>query len=839
MTPDGEVKTLSGPDLRLVLGLEGTTGFITRVTLPLREKDEDVPVVASFPTQQDLLACIKEVAGSSLPLWHVSFCNPEWLAKKALALSRDFQPGETVPMALFVYPKAREEEIGERLAAMVQSNGGTVLEEATARHEWEERYYPMRLKRLGPSLIPSEAVVPIEKLEGVLRDIGAQVKGLAMEGVLVSGKEATLLAFLVGDERTMAYALGYSKSLAVADIACRHGGRPYSAGLFFGDRAAEILGPDRLATLAEYKKRFDPGGLFNPGKINGLDSPALRAAMAAARITRPLLGLAEAVVPKTPKESRKIPPGILYEAYACTQCGYCRNVCTLFGGREWESSSPRGKWYFLRKYAEGKAELTQEMVYTFLLCTTCKRCDDVCQVNIPIQDLWDQWRGVLIQEKGFATFPVFEMMGASFELENNIWAGFRRERDAWLPPEVEVLPEGETGYWAGCTASYLETDIAQNAVRMLKEGGVKFTYLGTDEACCGVPFLVSGKWDLFARAVGHNIAQLKKRGVRKLIVSCPGCWVALHHFYPRWAPKVGLAWDIHLKHTTEVGAELVKEGRLKFKQPVNKRVTWHDPCHIGRHGGIYEPPRELLRAIPGLEYVEMASNREKGRCCGSVLTRVGEPATSDIIAGQRLAEAEAVEADLLTTTCPCCEFQLRVGGKSIGSPVRVVDFGEIVAEALGYKATAARDMTAACNEAWAVFRKAIAAMSLEGMVDMMHQLMPGMFNLMPGVMQTGMKAMRAMPDPVQDAMLGMMDRMMPVMMPRMMDLMMPKMLPDVEKLMQEQIPDMPESMRALLPQMLPLIMERVMPHMLPRLIPLVKGRMLHLMKEHLREKVGA
>ncbi|MDN5347895.1 MAG: hypothetical protein PWP65_1459 [Clostridia bacterium] len=833
--PSGEIARFTGQDLELICGLEGITGLITNITLKCRKAEADVPLLFSFPTRAELLAFLVDLEERKLPLWHVSFSSPEFVAKKQQALKQGKLPHNR-PLALVVYPQGREKEVRAETVALAQAHKGAALDRELARHEWEERYYPMRLKRLGPSLIPSEAIVPIGRLDTFLQEIEQNIKGLAIEGTLVADGTTTILGFLNGDERTLAYTIGYSKSLMIADLARQHGGRVYSLGLFFGDQAGEILGETKKNRLEAYKKQIDPQNLFNPDKILGSDKTALRLAMKVARLTRPVLGLVESLAPKKPKESCALPRHILYEAYACAQCGYCRNVCTLFGGRGWESASPRGKWYILRKYAEGKLELTQDIVNTFLLCTTCKRCDAVCQVNIPIQGLWDELRGILIKEKGYPTFPAFEMMGASFELQNNIWASFRRDRDAWVPEDVDILDKGEIGYWAGCTASYIETDIAENAVHILKEGGIPFTYLGRDEACCGVPFFVAGKWGVFEQAVRHNINELNKRGVKTLIVSCPGCWVALNHYYTHWAPKFGLEWNVKIKHITEVTAELLKEGRLKFKRPLNFRVTWHDPCHIGRHGGIYEPPREVLSYLPGVEFQEMASNRENSRCCGSVLTRIGEPPTSDIIAGQRLEEAREIGAGTVITTCPCCEFQLRVGAQSNNMPLQIRDFSNLVAEALGYEV---KDPTPFVHEMWGVFAKAIQSMSLEGMVEMMTELMPGMFGLLPGSMQLGISAMKKMPDTVQNALLKVAGGMMPKMMPKMMAQMLPQMLPEVQKIMEKKIPDMPPSMHKLLPDMLPIVMKNVLPGVLPALMVLMKDRMLQAMKEQIKHKKGA
>jgi len=398
--------------------------------------------------------------------------------------------------------------------------------------------------------------------------------------------------------------------------------------------------------------------------------------------------------------------------------------------------------------------------------------------------MWDRMRGLVIHEKGYHTFPGFEMMASSFVRQSNIWAGARAERDKWVPDDVEPLKKGKVAYWAGCTASFVEWDIAQNAVHILKEGGIDFTYLGQDEACCGIPFYAAGKWDLFAKAVEHNINELNKRGVEEIVISCPGCWVTLNHYYREWSKKLGLKYNVKIKHIAEVTAELVKEGRLKFKQTPKDagRLTYHDPCHIGRHGGIYEAPRDVLKAIPGVELVEMEHNRENGLCCGSVLSRVGRPPAADAIGAFRMAEAEKVNADIVLTSCPCCEVQLRVGARFKKSPVRVLDFSDIVAEALGYEVS---DPTHTVLDAWDVFGTAIDIMTVDGMADMMSKMMPEIMEAMPGVMKRMMGVMTAMPALLRQPMLSMMEKMIPVLMPRLLPSMLPALMPRSLELMKE------------------------------------------------------
>lgn len=847
VTPEGDVRKLTGDDLELVNRAEGITGFIVEVTLRTRPLEEQKILAAAFAKLEDLSAALLEIRDARLPLWHVSVSTAEFVRTKQEALSLGQggnghgdghgEVSHTVPVptgrhiATFVYPASRSDMVDSALSSILAAHNAEIQPEAVARHEWDERFYPMRMKRLGPSLVPSEGILPVSSLPQVVAEASEKLQGIAIEGHLVGPDEITLLCFLREDERTGSYMIGFSKSLTMLGIIQRHGGRPYSVGLYFTDQAEAALGKEKVERLAAFKKQHDPGSLMNPGKIlTGTGNPVLiRAAMAAAKVAEPVMGLAERLLGDTPHMKRNLAENLAFDAFACAQCGYCRDVCTLYNGKQWESASPRGKWFFLRKYAQGKVDLDQRMVDNFLQCTTCKRCDPVCQVNIPIQGRWDDLRRVLVQEKGFQTFPAFEMMGASFESQLNIWAANRQERDAWFPDDVTYEEKAEIGYWAGCTASYVESDIAENAVHILKEGGVKFTYLAKDEACCGVPFFVAGKMDDFEAAVRHNLQQLKAHGVKKLVISCPGCWVAFSHYYRHWAHEFGLEYDIEPVHISEITADLIKEGKLHFKKEINQKLTWHDPCHIGRHGGIYEAPREVIKAIPGVEYQDMAHNRENGLCCGSVLTRISDQTVSNRIAKDRVAEAEEIGADAILTTCPCCEVQLRVGAAKNGQKVPILDFTDVVAEALGYEVKDSRENV---QYMWGVFEKAIAAMTVEGMVEMMGQMMPEMMNAMPGVMQKAMERVASMPSVVQEPTLAAMEKMMPAMMPSLLPSMMPKLMPKVIDLMKEMIPDMPSSMEEMLPDLLPKVMAKIMPPMVPQAAPKIAP----IMTDYLRSK---
>ncbi len=857
VTPNGEIKTLTGEEMDLITEAEGITGLITAASIRVRIFDEDTPVVVTFPSTKQLLKTVFEINQRQLPLWHVSFFNANFINKQAEAEiaaaavkprwgeeetdihQATLQVNKEGHAALFVYPASREPSVKPGLLQIVEANEGKVASPTEADKIWQERFYPIRLKRLGPSLISSEAIVavPVINLGQSVAEIERKFPEIAIDVTMLSHEQASILGHLLGDERSPSYTFEFPRSMEIIDIACQFGGCPYSVGLYFTSFARRNLGGDKVWKLLAYKKEIDPNWLFNPGKIlpENRNPGMLKLTLKAGQLAQPVMGIGRALFSHKPKLAKKIPSQIAYEAYSCAQCGYCIDVCDQYYGRQWETESTRGRWYFLRQYLEGKAEFNQKMLDSFLLCTTCQRCNQVCQVQIPIQQMWDQMRGLVIQEKGYHTFPGFEFMASSFRREGNIWAGNRVERDKWLPPDVKVQPKGKIGYWAGCTASYVEHDIAQNAAHILKEGGIDFTYLGNDEACCGIPFYAAGKWDLFAKAVEHNINELNKRGVEELVISCPGCWVTLNHYYREWAPKLGLKYDIKIKHITEVASELVKTGKLKFKQTPKDggRITYHDPCHIGRHGGIYDPPRDVLKAIPGIEFVEMEHNRENGLCCGSVLSRVGRPPAADAIGISRMREAEAVKADIVLTTCPCCEVQLRVGARAGKSPVRVLDFTDLVVEAMGYEV---KDPTYSVLDAWDVFGTVIDMMTVKGMAEMMGQMMPEVMDAMPGVMKSMMGMITGMPAFLRHPMLRMMQGMIPVLMPRLLPGMLPKLMPKAQQLMRTAIPKMPPAMKNMLPGALPEVMSTIMPPMLPGIAPLVAPQMVAYLENKAKEK---
>ncbi|MFB6215960.1 MAG: hypothetical protein ABEJ72_03195, partial [Candidatus Aenigmatarchaeota archaeon] len=177
------------------------------------------------------------------------------------------------------------------------------------------------------------------ELSNVLSEIEEEMPEIAAEGHLTKDNEATLLTFLLSDERTGAYTISYARSLYVLDKALQSGGKPYSIGMYFPEEAEKLYGTERVEKLEEYKEDKDPNFLFNPGKIVDSVTPVFNMALKSARAVKPFTDFAEKMAGQSPGEMRDIPGDLSYESFACTNCGYCRNVCTLFSSRQWESAS--------------------------------------------------------------------------------------------------------------------------------------------------------------------------------------------------------------------------------------------------------------------------------------------------------------------------------------------------------------------------------------------------------------------------------------------------------------------------------------------------------------------
>lgn len=840
--PTAEVREFTGDQLAaFIADAEGITGIITEVTVMLRDLEPETHRLIAFDSAVRLHAALAEVSAQQLPIWSITFLNPESTRLKKKLPHRHGHPYEeahtryepTLPeafLAVIAYPTSREARVGAALDRITTAHGGTDLPVEAAEHEWEQRFAPMRLKRVGPSIIPTEVVVPLSELAAVLDEIGAKIRQpFVLEGMVGKGDRVILLGFIPHDSRTFAFNAAFALSLSVIAIARRHGGSAYSTGLYFRREADSVLGADRVRRLEHFKNTVDPSGLMNPNKVLGRGSIDTVMGVAAAfePLIRPIANAMKPPATVTLKERKGIPEDVAYYAYACAQCGYCVHTCEEYSGRGWMSHSPRGKYLYLRDVMEGREKFDQDMVDKFLICTTCEVCNTRCQLQLPVEHSWMTMRGRLIQDESRMTFPPFEMIRASLQSENDIWAGKRERRADWVPEDIrpKIKEKADVLYFAGCTASYVTTDVSEATVRLLDKAGVEFTYMGTDEACCGIPMKMAGKWDEFERIYEHNVKAAREHGAKTIVTSCPACALVWKEMYPDLARQRGEEYGFEVKHYSEIAAEKVASGDLVFDHPVDKKLTFHDSCHAGRAQGIYEPPRDLLKAIPGVELVEMEHNRENGYCCGSVVTLIGEPSVAPILGKQRLDEAVDVGADAVVALCPCCQVQLRDSTVKNGIDIAVDDLARIVMEGLGIHIESQSDYSL---EMWGYFDKFIFLMEPKNMAALMAELLPQMMDAMPSGMKPMMKSMKYVPGGMT-----LMGKMMPALFPMLAPGILGKVMPDMLKAVDRHVGTLPADMTALMPDLLPKTMNALMPNYLPLLIPYLTPKMIDHIKNEM------
>ena len=222
--------------------------------------------------------------------------------------------------------------------------------------------------------------------------------------------------------------------------------------------------------------------------------------------------------------------------------------------------------------------------------------------------------------------------------------------------------------------------IAQAMTEILTRAGADFTTLGSEEWCCGFPYLGLGLPDEAAKVAEHNVAAIRALGAKTVVTTCPSCYHMWRHTYPE---LLGGAPDVEVVRATELLARLLASGAVELA-PLDEIITYHDPCDLGRNSGIYEAPRQLLRAIPGVELVEMADNRENALCCGGGgnLEAVN-PELAATIASRRLAQALETGARILVTPCQQCKRTLANAARRERSRLKVLDLTEFLWRAIG------------------------------------------------------------------------------------------------------------------------------------------------------------
>ena len=406
------------------------------------------------------------------------------------------------------------------------------------------------------------------------------------------------------------------------------------------------------------------------------------------------------------KIARSIKP--LYEyrndAWRCIRCGSCRLThMDHIQSHKYTDNCPRGmKHRFESYYATGthniiraltleppELEIDDHLKEVIFTCTVCGSCNVICNglKFLEPANAMMALRDYVVRREGL--MPAHQTLVQSILNYDNPWLSPRAQRARWAKrlkdakvkdaskEKVEVL------FFVGCNESYVSDliPVAETTARVLSMAGVDFGILGAKERCCGSTAFRVGANEMFEKYRKDNIEMLNGLGIKTMVTACAGCHSTFSHQY---------AGDLNFEilHMVEFLDRLVQEGKIDFKNELGMNATYHDPCHIGRYSGIFDAPRSVLQALPGVNFQEMERIREWSLCCGcGGGVKTAYPDLALEVANWRLDEAlDIAKSDVVVSCCPFCESNLGDAAKSREDhQFRVADIMELVSEAMGYE----------------------------------------------------------------------------------------------------------------------------------------------------------
>ena len=383
----------------------------------------------------------------------------------------------------------------------------------------------------------------------------------------------------------------------------------------------------------------------------------------------------------------------LIQMEACTNCCLCADVCPAVSAAEDGQLSGayrlvemrklmRSRSGFLQRFF-GRRKPTREQLKQFsetvYRCTLCGRCQETCPSGIMLRDLWLSLRQDLVHTEAYP--KKVDMIRENVSESHNVFDEDNEERVDWVedlrnPPEHGYVKDtADVVYFTGCVASYfpLAQKIPMALAAVLDAAEVDFTLLAEEEWCCGFPLLGAGLGDHLGDLIEHNIEAVRNKGARTVIFACPSCFQMWRERYPH---------DFEIYHVTQYLNQLVKSGQLRLKK-LDLAVTYHDPCDLGRGSREYDAPRQVIRAIPGVQLVEMTHHRENCLCCGGGGNlEMIDSKLSGKIAKAKVDEALATGAQAVVTACQQCVRTMATYVRRNKLSLEVMDIVQLVQKAL-------------------------------------------------------------------------------------------------------------------------------------------------------------
>jgi len=390
------------------------------------------------------------------------------------------------------------------------------------------------------------------------------------------------------------------------------------------------------------------------------------------------------------------------EVWFCGCCSMCREtvskgiadkhawvgVCPVYDVLRFDHYTSRGRntiaKYLLEEVLEYNQALAEDVIFR---CLGCKACEQICTPTLvpglkPIENMKiikamreDCWNMGLVPQK------LKEVCMNILDPEKNNPYGLDKElREEWAE-DLNLPKQADTLYFAGCAAAYQNQNTPEAVIKILRKAGQEVAYLGNDELCCGHQLIWTGDIEGARKNAEELIKRIKETGAKKVIFSCAGCYNTFKNDYK----DMGISVPFKVEHISKTFLPILK--KLELKEQFKKKVTYHDPCHLGRHAGEYKGPRKIIRRI-GAELVEMERSGKESWCCGAGsggTCLINYPDLNQEIRSRRIKEAQATGANVLITACPMCLKNLRDAAHENKVEMDFYDLPNLVAEVLGLK----------------------------------------------------------------------------------------------------------------------------------------------------------
>ncbi len=682
-------KSSFGYDLnRVFASSEGTLGVITEITVKIQVRPEyNALALAIFDDLFAAGAAVTNIISSGIQLTACEILDKYSLKVVEEAIERDITGIEAM---LIIESDGVKETVGkdmERIGEICKKHG---VKEFTWSDDPAKAAEIMEARgKLVPTL---SRIKPGNRLVAISEDLGippTKIPEVIKRAQEISDKYDLLITTFghIGDGNVHTTLVTDMRSKSewerlrpaadeLAELALEMGGTitaEHGSGLARAPYIEKQMGP-ALDVMRSIKKALDPNNILNPGKM-GLEKKKYDIYDHFAY--QPLIDHPEGVNSYGEETDN--------ELLACIYCGFCRLGCPTFSVTHRESRNARGRCVLAFNFLNGTIEPSSELAEAMYSCTSCQACTYFCPARVKVDEIIEGVREKLYVA-GYTPEPV---LGVRDNILNagNVFASSKEERiDIYPPPlkkkavEGALKSEAETLLFMGCVPSYLDMKMIPSLIKPLDAAGVDYTTLATEEGCCGFPMFLMGAKEEFNTNAEKLIERIRATGARELVTPCAGCYKTFKKLYP----DVGdLGLEVY--HSVHYLEKLINEGRIKLKGDLDKKVTYHDPCDLGRAFKIFDEPRNILQKVPGLEYVEMARNRLQARCCGAGGgVQANNPDMAVEMAAERVRDALAVGAEIIVSGCAACKDNLKKGAKAIPKDergkIKVMDITEMVAK---------------------------------------------------------------------------------------------------------------------------------------------------------------